>query len=146
MVNLLKNPPFVYLSSLTGPLSTIFPFSITTTLSNKSMFSRRCVITSSVLFWENLKICSCKSASVYGSMFDEASSRHMISVSRSITRRKFTICFSPFDRFSPPFSIIKSRFSPYCGISTETELYSCLMSEGCVGLGGLIVLRMCRLV
>jgi len=41
LVNLLKNPPFVCLSSFTGPHSTIVPFSITTTLSNKSMFSKR---------------------------------------------------------------------------------------------------------
>lgn len=75
------------------------------------MFSSLCVITISVLFSENFIIYSCKSASVFGSIFDDASSKQIISVSRKITRRKFTICFSPFERFSPLYSIPKSNSS-----------------------------------
>jgi len=108
---LLKNPPFCCFNYSTCPHSVMPPFSITTTLSNKAMLSRRWVITINVLFYANLNICSCNRASVFGSMLEDTSSKQTISVSRRITLKKFTIYFSPFDRFDPPSSILKSKSS-----------------------------------
>ena len=49
-----------------------------------------------------------------GSILDVHSSKHIISASYSNILKKFMICFSPFDKFDPDNSILKSKliFAP----------------------------------
>ena len=68
----------------------------------------------------------CNWASVLGSIFEVASSKHIIYESLKNILKKLMICFSPFERFFPSSSIINSNLFFF---SLVYKVSSCSLSR-----------------